>query len=113
MQVRDVIITRHRDTGKPKGCFVEFGSQVGCHSCRGLKLGCSRGWVAGPLLPPAPHLPFNVRLARGRPLAPALASALQDDLAKALTLDGEPMLRRPLRVQVAEPPRRDGFAERR
>lgn len=64
-QIVDIIITRHHDTGKPKGCFVEFGSQ--------------------------------------------------DHLAKALTADGEPMMRRPIRIQVAEPPRRDrdGFGERR
>jgi hypothetical protein len=63
-QIVDIMITRHRDTGKPKGCFVEFGSQ--------------------------------------------------DALAKALTADGADMLRRPVRVQVAEPPqRRDGFGDRR
>ena len=52
-QVTDVIITRHQDTGKPKACFVEFGSQ--------------------------------------------------EDLKNALTLDGADMLRRPVRLQVAEP----------
>jgi hypothetical protein len=45
------------------------------------------------------------------PPLPLLLS--QDDLAKALTLDGEPMMRRPVRIQVAEPQRRDGFSDRR
>lgn len=49
-QIVDIIITRHHDTGKPKGCFVEFASQ--------------------------------------------------EHLAQALTADGEPMLRRPVRIQV-------------
>lgn len=65
LDIVDIIITRHHDTGKPKGCFVEFASQ--------------------------------------------------EHLAQALTADGEPMLRRPVRIQVAEPPRRerDGFGDRR
>ncbi|EFN56399.1 hypothetical protein CHLNCDRAFT_144970 [Chlorella variabilis] len=63
LEIVDIIITRHRDTGKPKGCFVEFGSQ--------------------------------------------------EHLSKALSADGEPMMRRPVRVQVAEPPRREGFGDRR
>lgn len=61
-QIVDIMITRHHDTGKPKGCFVEFKTQ--------------------------------------------------EHLSKALTADGEPMLRRPVRIQVAEPKRRDGFADR-
>eukprot|EP00887_Chlorella_sp_A99_P007434 scaffold2.g7434.t1 len=62
LEIRDIIITRHRDTGKPKGVFVEFGSQA--------------------------------------------------DLSNALSLHGADMLRRPVRIEVAEPPRGGGGGPR-
>lgn len=108
-QIVDIIITRHRDTGKPKACFVEFGSQVrrapGCARERGCWPRCSpRHRSSG----------CTVHAMRDGPLAgvqrtPAYLAcslqlrALQDDLAKALSADGEPMLRRPIRIQVGTP----------
>lgn len=102
------MITRHRDTGKPKGVFVEFASQVG--ACMGglpacLLLGAQRQRAGS-----------GLAASRGAACAEACVGLLptlsifaccpqtphtaQDHLAKALTADGEPMLRRPIRIQA-------------
>ena len=87
------MITRHRDTGKPKGVFVEFASQVRPGGDRRGLPGVCGHWAAQ-------------AAAASRCLRSHLGNAglplpsLQDHLAKALTADGEPMLRRPIRVQA-------------